>query len=58
MSLFRLDASIRSAGSTSRAIADIVEESWREDNAESTVTRRSIGLEPIPATAWADSVIG
>ena len=56
MSLFRLDASIRSAGSTSRAIADIVEESWREDNAGSTVTRRSIGLEPIPATAWADSV--
>ena len=56
MSLFRLDASIRSVGSTSRAIADIVEESWRDDNAESTVTRRSIGIEPIPATAWADSV--
>ncbi len=56
MSLFRLDASIRSVGSTSRAIADIAEESWREDNAGSTVTRRSIGIEPIPATAWADSV--
>ncbi len=56
MSLFRLDASIRSVGSTSRAIADIVEESWREDNADASVSRRSVGIEPIPATAWADSV--
>ena len=29
MSLFRLDASIRVEGSHSRAIADIVEQEWR-----------------------------
>jgi FMN-dependent NADH-azoreductase len=56
MSLFRLDASIRTEGSVSRAIADIVEESWRQDNSDATVTRRHIGLDPVPATAWAQSV--
>jgi phosphatidylserine/phosphatidylglycerophosphate/cardiolipin synthase-like enzyme len=30
MSLFRLDASIRVEGSHSRAIADIVEQEWRD----------------------------
>jgi FMN-dependent NADH-azoreductase len=56
MSLFRIDASIRTEGSVSRAIADIVEESWRQDNPDAPVTRRHIGLEPVPATAWAQSV--
>ena len=45
MSLFRLDASIRTEGSVSRAIADIVEESWRQDNPDETVIRRHIGVE-------------
>ncbi len=56
MSLFRLDASIRTEGSVSRAIADIVEEAWRRDRPDATVTRRHIGLEPLPSTAWALSV--
>jgi len=56
MSLFRLDASIRTEGSVSRAIADIVEESWRQDNPDETVIRRHIGVEPVPATAWAAAV--
>jgi FMN-dependent NADH-azoreductase len=56
MSLFRLDASIRTEGSVSRAIADIVEESWRQDNPDEEVVRRHIGVEPVPATAWAASV--
>jgi FMN-dependent NADH-azoreductase len=55
-SLFRLDASIRTEGSVSRAIADIAEAIWREDNPDEVVTRRHIGLEPVPATAWAHSV--
>lgn len=55
-SLFRLDASIRSEGSVSRAIADIVEAVWREDNPDEVVTRRHIGLDPVPATSWALSV--
>jgi FMN-dependent NADH-azoreductase len=56
MSLFRLDASIRPEGSVSRAIADIVEDSWREDHPEAAVTRRHIGLEPLPSGAWALAV--
>lgn len=56
MPLFRLDASIRSEGSVSRAIADIVEATWCQDNPDKVVTRRHIGLEPVPATSWASSV--
>jgi FMN-dependent NADH-azoreductase len=52
MSLFRLDASIREEGSVSRAIADIVESAWREGHPDEHVTRRSVGLEPLPSTAW------
>lgn len=57
MSLFRLDASIRSAGSVSRAIADVAEASWRDENADALVTRRAIGLDPIPSTSWALSAL-
>jgi FMN-dependent NADH-azoreductase len=56
MSLFRLDASIRVEGSASRAIADIVEEEWRAGVPDATVTRRHVGTEPIPATAWGEAV--
>ncbi|MHB8333515.1 MAG: FMN-dependent NADH-azoreductase [Acidimicrobiales bacterium] len=56
MSLFRLDASLRDEGSVSRAIADIVEATWRQENSDSVVTRRHVGLDPIPATAWVSSV--
>ncbi len=56
MPLFRLDASIRTEGSTSRAIADIVEASWREGRPDTPVVRRSIGLEPVPSTTWALAV--
>ncbi len=56
MPLFRLDASIRTEGSTSRAIADIVEASWREGRPDAPVVRRSIGLEPVPSTTWALAV--
>ena len=56
MSLFRLDASIRTEGSVSRAIADIVENSWCQRSDDTTVTRRHIGLDPVPATAWAAAV--
>ncbi|MSW65615.1 MAG: flavodoxin family protein, partial [Actinobacteria bacterium] len=58
MSLFRLDASIRTEGSASRAIADIVEAEWQAGNADAPVTRRHVGTEPLPATAWAAAVNG
>jgi FMN-dependent NADH-azoreductase len=56
MSLYRLDASIRVEGSHSRDIADIVEQEWRNARPGEAVIRRHIGVEPIPATAWATAV--
>jgi FMN-dependent NADH-azoreductase len=53
MSLFRLDASIRGEGSVSRAVADIVEKTWREDQPDATVVRRHVGTAPLPSTSWA-----
>jgi FMN-dependent NADH-azoreductase len=52
MSLFRLDASIRQEGSHSRALADIVEAAWREENPNADVIRRDIGLHPLASTLW------
>ncbi|CAI9387057.1 FMN-dependent NADH-azoreductase [Microbacterium sp. T2.11-28] len=56
MSLFRLDASILPASSASRSLADIVEQEWVAAHPDSTVTRRDLGADPVPATAWADVV--
>jgi len=56
MSLYRLDASIRVEGSHSRAIADIVEQEWRNAHPGEPVIRRHVGVDPIPATTWATAV--
>jgi FMN-dependent NADH-azoreductase len=56
MTLFRLDASIRTEGSTSRALGDIVESEWSAVHAGSEVTRRHVGTDPVPADSWADAV--
>ena len=56
MSLFRLDASIRTEGSTSRALGDIVEAEWHIAHPDAAVTRRHIGVEPLPSAAWSDAV--
>ena len=56
MSLYRLDASIRVEGSHSRAIADIVEQEWRNAHPDEQIIRRHVGADPIPATAWATAV--
>jgi FMN-dependent NADH-azoreductase len=56
MSLFRLDASIRTEGSHSREIADIVEREWRAAYPDSPVTNREIGVEPLAADTWAAAV--
>ncbi|HEX6519963.1 MAG TPA: NAD(P)H-dependent oxidoreductase, partial [Streptosporangiaceae bacterium] len=53
MSLYRLDASIRVEGSQSRAIADIVEQEWRNARPGEAVIWRHVGVDPIPATKWA-----
>jgi FMN-dependent NADH-azoreductase len=56
MSLFRLDASIRTEGSHSRRIADIVQQEWRKAYPDAPVTNREIGIEPLPSDAWAAAV--
>jgi FMN-dependent NADH-azoreductase len=56
MTLFRLDASIRVDGSASREIADIVEQEWLTAHPGDTVVRRHIGVDVLPADAWADAV--
>jgi FMN-dependent NADH-azoreductase len=56
MSLFRLDASILPATSASRALADLVEAEWLEAHPDSTVVRRDLAADPVPATAWPDVV--
>jgi FMN-dependent NADH-azoreductase len=58
LSLFRLDASIRTDGSHSREIADIVEAEWRANHPDADIARRDVGLDPVPATAWGAAVTG
>jgi len=54
--LFRLDASIRVDGSASREIADIVEQEWLSAHPGATIERRHIGVDVLPADAWALSI--
>lgn len=56
MTLFRLDASIRSDGSHSRQVADLVEQEWRAVHPDGGVVRRDVGTAPLPADAWAAAV--
>jgi FMN-dependent NADH-azoreductase len=58
VTLFRLDASIRTDGSASREIADIVEQEWTASHPGDTIERRHIGVDPLPATAWASALAG
>lgn len=55
--LFRLDASIRHDGSVTRSVADRLETALADAGTVS-VTRRDIGTQPLPATAWAGAVFG
>ena len=52
MTLYRLDASIRVAGSASGELASIVEQEWLAAHPGDAVVRRHLGTEPIPADAW------
>lgn len=58
MTLFRLDASVRAEGSASRELADAVQSEWLQAHPDAAVHHRSIGTDPLPATAWADAVAG
>jgi len=52
MSLFRLDTSIRTEGSVSRAVTDSLATAYREQHPEGTVVRRDLGTSPLPADLW------
>src|ERR1700744_4540765 len=52
MTLYRLDASIRVAGSASGELASLVEQEWLAAHPGDTVVRRHLGTSPIPADAW------
>ena len=56
MSLFRLDSSIQGAHSTSRAIADTVEQAWVASRPGVPIVRRDLATDPVPADAWATAV--
>ena len=58
MNLFRLDSSIRTEGSVSRAVADTVESAWRAERPEATVVRRDLAAEPLSSNAWLSIVAG
>lgn len=52
MQLFRLDSSIRTEGSMSRALADTAELAWLAENKDGTVIRRDLGAHPLITDAW------
>ncbi len=56
MTLFRLDSSIRTQGSISRALADTAEAAWLAEHPAGEITRRDLGVDPLPSDAWASSV--
>ena len=54
--IFRLDSSIRTEGSVSRAVADTLEASIVEaEGADTTVIRRDVGMNPLANDVWATS---
>ena len=57
MRFFRLDASIRTDGSVSRSLADEVEAAWRNALPDAVVTRRDLGIDPLPPV-WPDALAG
>jgi FMN-dependent NADH-azoreductase len=58
MSLLRLDAGMRVEGSHSRAIANLVEQEWRDAHPQEPMIPRPIGVDLVAATAWATAVSG
>ncbi|MEI8057290.1 MAG: NAD(P)H-dependent oxidoreductase [Actinomycetes bacterium] len=57
MTLFRLDSSIRTEGSISRAVADTAEAAWRAEHPTGEIIRRDLGVEPLPSTSWPTAVL-
>ncbi|WP_380166837.1 FMN-dependent NADH-azoreductase [Jannaschia sp. R86511] len=54
--LLRVDASFRTDGSVSRAVADSATDAWLAEHPTGTVVRRDLSASPLPATAWVDAL--
>jgi FMN-dependent NADH-azoreductase len=52
--LLRVDASIRTDGSTSRSLADAAERAWTAAHPDAEVVRRDLGAHPLPSL-WLDA---
>ncbi|MFD8479990.1 FMN-dependent NADH-azoreductase [Kitasatospora sp. NPDC059673] len=57
MHLFRLDASILPATSTSSELADTAHAEWDVAHPEGTVTRRHLGTDPLPGDVWTHATL-
>jgi FMN-dependent NADH-azoreductase len=57
MHLFRLDASIRTEGSTTRRLTDVALAAWQAEHPDAPVVRRDLAASPVPAHAW-PAVVG
>ena len=56
--LFRLDTSIRTEGSVTRAVADTLQGTILEELGEGArVVRRDLAVEPVPADVWASAAL-
>lgn len=51
--LLRVDASFRTEGSTSRAVADTAQDGWLKANPDGRIVHRDLGASPLPSEAWA-----
>jgi FMN-dependent NADH-azoreductase len=58
VTLFRLDASVRTDGSVSREVADTVQAAWQAERPGVRVVHRDLGTEPLPSRAWLNLVGG
>jgi NAD(P)H-dependent FMN reductase len=58
MTLFRLDTSIRAGGSVSREVADSLQRAYIDEHPDSTVVRRDLAADPIPADTWSAAALG
>jgi FMN-dependent NADH-azoreductase len=58
MTLFRLDTSIRSDGSVSRDVADTLHRAYADGHPGTTVVRRDLAADPIPAGVWSAAALG
>jgi FMN-dependent NADH-azoreductase len=54
--LLRVDASFRTEGSISRAVADSAQSTWLREHPAGVVVHRDLGSSPLPSEAWALAV--